>query len=66
MGHATVGPRARTRHRQEVDVTLLIVLALLIGLDLVAWRWGHDSRDGQDWRPELGTGTAGERGRSNR
>ena len=47
-------------------MTLLIVLALLIGLDLVAWRWGHDSRDGQDWRPELGAGTAGERGRSNR
>ena len=30
-------------------MTLLIVLALLIALDLVAWRWGHDSRDGHDW-----------------
>jgi hypothetical protein len=31
-------------------VTLLIVLALLIALDLAAWRWGHDSRDDQDWK----------------
>jgi hypothetical protein len=29
-------------------MTLLIVLVLLIALDLVAWRWGHDSRDGRD------------------
>jgi hypothetical protein len=46
---AASGPRARTRPT-GVDVTLLIVLALLIALDLVAWRWGHDSRDGQDWK----------------
>jgi hypothetical protein len=31
-------------------MTLLIVLALLIALDLAAWRWGHDSRDDQDWK----------------
>jgi hypothetical protein len=30
---------------------LLAVLVLLIALDLVAWRWGHDSRDGRDWTP---------------
>jgi hypothetical protein len=34
----------------EVAVTLLIVLALLIALDLGAWWWSHDSRDGRDWR----------------
>jgi hypothetical protein len=28
---------------------VLILLALLIALDLAAWRWGHDSRDGHDW-----------------
>jgi hypothetical protein len=38
-------------HVQEVgDMTWLIILALLLALDLVAWRWGHDSRDGRDWR----------------
>jgi hypothetical protein len=31
-------------------MTLLILLALLIALDLVAWRWAHDSRDGRDWK----------------
>jgi hypothetical protein len=31
-------------------MTLLILLALLLALDLVAWRWGHDSRDGRDWK----------------
>jgi hypothetical protein len=31
-------------------MTLLSFLALLIALDLAAWRWGHDSRDGRDWR----------------
>ena len=31
-------------------MTLLIALALLLALDLVAGRWGHDSRDGHDWR----------------
>jgi hypothetical protein len=29
---------------------LLIFLALLIVLDVAAWRWGHGSRDGRDWR----------------
>jgi hypothetical protein len=29
---------------------LLIFLALLVALGLAAWRWGHDSRDGPDWR----------------
>jgi len=24
-------------------------LALLILLDVAAWLWGHDSRDGRDW-----------------
>jgi hypothetical protein len=31
---------------------VLILLTLLIALDLAAWRWGHDSRDGHDWRVE--------------
>lgn len=26
-----------------------IVLGVLIVLDLAAWLWGHDSRDGQSW-----------------
>jgi hypothetical protein len=29
---------------------VLILLTLLIAFDLAAWRWGHDSRDGHDWR----------------
>jgi hypothetical protein len=32
-------------------MTLLIVLALLLVLDLAAWWWGHDSRVGRDWTP---------------
>jgi hypothetical protein len=32
------------------DMEVLILLTLLIALDLAAWRWGHDSRDGHDWR----------------
>src|SRR4030095_17074729 len=35
---------------RRVSMTLLIVLALLIALALAAWRWGHDSRDDQDWK----------------
>jgi hypothetical protein len=31
-------------------MALLILVALLLALDLVVWRWGHDSRDGRDWR----------------
>jgi hypothetical protein len=31
-------------------MAVLIVLALLLALGLVAWRWGYDSRDGRDWR----------------
>jgi hypothetical protein len=30
-------------------VTLPILLALLLALDLMVWRWGYDSRDGRDW-----------------
>jgi hypothetical protein len=33
---------------------VLILLTLLIALDLAAWRWGHDSRDGHS-----GTGGVG-------
>jgi hypothetical protein len=29
-------------------VTLLLLLALLLALDLAVWRWGYDSRDGRD------------------
>jgi len=43
------GPRAPNPPLQRWSMTLLIVLALLIALDLAAWRWGHDSRDDQDW-----------------
>jgi hypothetical protein len=32
-------------------MTLLIFLALLFALALAAPLWGHDSRDGRDWRP---------------
>jgi hypothetical protein len=28
---------------------VLILLTLLIALDLAAWRWGYDSRDGHEW-----------------
>jgi hypothetical protein len=31
-------------------VTLLLLLALLLALDLAVWRWGYDSRDGRDWK----------------
>jgi hypothetical protein len=27
----------------------VLILTLLIAVDLAAWRWGHDSRDGHDW-----------------
>jgi hypothetical protein len=30
-------------------VTLLLLLALLLALDLAVRRWGYDSRDGRDW-----------------
>ena len=36
--------------RSAEDMEVLILLTLLIALDLAAWRWGHDSRDGHDWR----------------
>jgi hypothetical protein len=32
-------------------MTLLIFLALLVALALAASLWGHDSRDGRDWKP---------------
>lgn len=31
-------------------MSLLIVLALFIALDVAVWLCGHDSRDGHDWR----------------
>ena len=31
-------------------MSLLIVLALFIALDVAAWLYGRDSRDGHDWR----------------
>jgi hypothetical protein len=31
-------------------MSLLILLALLIALDIAAWLWGYDSRDGRDRR----------------
>jgi hypothetical protein len=34
-----------------LGLTLLIVLALLLAIDLVTWRWGHDSHNGRDWNP---------------
>jgi hypothetical protein len=35
---------------RRLDMSVLICLALLIALDVVAWRWGYDSRDGRDWK----------------
>jgi hypothetical protein len=35
---------------RRLDMALLSVLALLLVLDLVVWRWGYDSRDSHDWR----------------
>jgi hypothetical protein len=32
------------------EMEALVLLLLVIALDLAAWRWGHDSRDGNDWR----------------
>jgi hypothetical protein len=32
-------------------MVVLLFLTLLVVLDLAAWRWGHDSRDGRDWGP---------------
>jgi hypothetical protein len=28
---------------------LLVATTMLILLDVAAWLWGHDSRDGRDW-----------------
>jgi hypothetical protein len=30
-------------------MAVLAILVLLMALDLLALRWGHDSRDGRDW-----------------
>jgi hypothetical protein len=30
-------------------VALLVVLIVLAGFELLAWRYGADSRDGGDW-----------------
>jgi hypothetical protein len=31
-------------------MTLVIFVVMLIALALAASRWGHDSRDGRDWK----------------
>jgi nitrogen fixation-related uncharacterized protein len=31
-------------------MSLIVALAVLVALDLVAFRWGVDSGDGRDWR----------------
>lgn len=36
---------------RRLGLTLLIVLALLLAIDLVTWRWGHDSHNGRAWNP---------------
>jgi hypothetical protein len=36
---------------------LMIVLALFVALDVAVWLWGHDSRDGQDWKGNLVDGS---------
>ena len=33
-----------------------IALGLLIVLDVAAWLWGHDSRDGRSWTSSEGNG----------
>ncbi len=48
-GGRCLGPGHRAVTDRRLEMTLLIFLALLLALDLVAWRWGHDSRDGRDW-----------------
>jgi hypothetical protein len=39
-------------------MSLLIFVALLLLLDVAAWLWGQDSRDGRDWtkRPPRSSG----------
>ena len=32
--------------------SLVVITAGLVGLGLAGWRWGVDSRDGQDWGPD--------------
>jgi hypothetical protein len=44
-------PRSGSWASRRSEMNLLAVLVLLIALDLAAWRWGHDSRDGRDWTP---------------
>lgn len=31
---------------------LLVVLAVSVFVSLAAWRFGADSRDGRDWKPD--------------
>ena len=41
------------RHRRGMSggtVAFLVVLAAFVVLDLVAWRWGADTRTGRDWQ----------------
>jgi hypothetical protein len=28
---------------------LLVLLLVFLGVNLLAWRWGADTRDGRDW-----------------
>jgi hypothetical protein len=37
-------------------MTLFVLLMALVLLALVVPRWGADSRDGQDWRPDADCG----------
>ncbi len=32
-------------------MAFLVLLGAFLVVDLIAWRWGADSRDGNDWRP---------------
>ena len=41
----------RRAGRERMTMGLEIVLVLLILLDVAAWLWGADSRDGFDWNP---------------
>jgi hypothetical protein len=31
-------------------IAFLIILASFVALDLIAWRWGADTRVGRDWQ----------------
>ena len=44
-------PPAAKPAGEEVTVAALIVVLVMIAVAVAAWRFGADSRDGQDWRP---------------